>query len=125
MLRFLLHLFIPHNDKSGRAHWVAQRLSAVLLLPLYAWLLLVAMPKASTAGYTELLHWMSLPWNSIFIVLTIFFSMRHMAFGLEVIIDDYIAHPLYNRLALLAMRWSTLLLAISVLGASLKIYLTN
>ena len=124
MLRFLLHLFIPHNDKSGRAHWVAQRLSAVLLLPLYAWLLLVAMPKASTAGYTELLHWMGLPWNAIFIVLTIFFSMRHMAFGLEVIIDDYIANPLYNRLALLAMRWSTLLLAVSVLGASIKIFLS-
>ncbi len=123
MLRFLLHLFIPHNDRSGRAHWVAQRLSAIILLPLYVWLLLVAMPTASNAGYEELLLWMGEPMNSIFIVLTIFFSMRHMSFGLESIIDDYIADPFYNRVALLAMRWGTLLLAVSVLGASIKIFL--
>ncbi len=123
MLRSSLHLFIPHNDKSGRSHWITQRFSAIILLPLYAWLLLVALPMASTAGYEELLLWMGKPMNSILIVLMIFFSMRHMAFGLEVIIDDYIADPLYNRVALLAMRWSTLLLAVSVLGASVKIFM--
>ncbi len=121
MLRFLFHVFFPRNDKSGRAHWVAQRVSACALLPLYGWLLLSALPMAGKLHYNELLAWMGEPFNAVMIVLLIYFSMRHMALGMEVIIDDYIAHPTLNRIALLVMRWSTLLLALSVLTASAKI----
>ncbi len=112
---------LPYRDKTGRGHWLTQRLTAVALLPLYAWLLLIAFPEASAARYAELLVWVQNPVNAALIYLTIVFSLHHMAFGLGTIIEDYIANPALNALALFCVRWGSFLFMLIVLAAVFRI----
>ena len=108
---------LPYRDRTGKNHWLAQRVTAVAMLPLYAWLLLVAFPNASTAQHAELTAWMQDPVNATLIYLTIVFSLYHMVLGIESIIEDYIATPALNKIALLGVRWGTFLFQLLVLAA--------
>ena len=121
LLRLAGLFVLPYQDKMGRSHWITQRITAVALLPLYAWLLFVAFPDASAADHAELFVWMQDPMNATFICLTIVFSLHHMVLGLEVIVEDYIATPALNKLTLLCIRWGTFLFQLGVLAAVVRI----
>ncbi len=73
----------------GTATFVAQRASAVLLLPLMIWFLAGAVAHAG-ASYEEMRAWLSSPLNAGFLGLLIVIGAFHMRIGLNEIIDDYI-----------------------------------
>ncbi len=116
---------LPYRDWTGRGHWLIQRITAVALLPLYVWLLLVAFPNASTAHHAELLLWMHNPVNAVLLYLTIVFSLHHMALGLRTIVEDYIATPSLNALALFCVHWGSFLLMVTALAAVFRILLQS
>ncbi len=125
MVRTIIRLagffVLPYRDRTGQGHWLTQRITAIALLPLYAWLLLVALPSVSTAQHAELLRWMQDPVNATLICLTLVFSLHHMALGVETIIEDYIATPSLNALTLLGVRWGSFLFMLIVLAAMFRI----
>lgn len=73
----------------GTANFIAQRASAVLLLPLVVWFLAGAVAHAG-ASYEEMRAWLSGPLNAGFLGLLIVIGAFHMRIGLNEIIDDYI-----------------------------------
>jgi len=77
------------SAKSGTGHWMAQRLTAIALLPLTLWFIwsLLCMAGADYATFTA---WLA---NPLIAVLMSAFSLMlfyHAALGLQVVIEDYV-----------------------------------
>jgi succinate dehydrogenase / fumarate reductase membrane anchor subunit len=70
-------------------HWWYQRLSAVALLPLTLWFLLI-LSKASHAPYAETAAWIGQPFNTLIGLIFIIAAFYHAALGVQVVIEDYI-----------------------------------
>ena len=100
-------------------HWVIERVTALLLIPLMPWLALslAALPAAS---YADCIAWIGQPLHAISLLAFLFISAQHAALGLESVIIDYVQHPLIQRLSL----WAVRLALLGVLAtASVAVYL--
>lgn len=75
---------------NGSHHWLMQRFSALLLIPLFVWF---AYFVISIAGHTktEILQIIGLPYNIIPINLLLSVGIYHGALGMQVVIEDYIS----------------------------------
>jgi len=74
----------------GTATFIAQRASAVILLPLTLWFLAGAIAHAG-ASYEEVRAWLAAPINAALMGLFILTGAFHMRIGVNEIIDDYIS----------------------------------
>ena len=81
-------------SEKGTSHFVAQRLSAMVMIPLVIWFLIALISHAGDS-HAELITWLSThPWTAtVPLILLIVFGFFHMRLGVEVVIDDYIHHP--------------------------------
>ncbi|WP_298282770.1 succinate dehydrogenase, hydrophobic membrane anchor protein [Acidocella sp.] len=84
--------------KTGSAHWWAERVSAVALIPLtlYVVFSVVALGHADAAGIAA---YMALPWNAVLFIAFAVTLYHHIGLGLTVVIEDYV-RPDAQRLAL-------------------------
>ncbi len=73
----------------GTATFIAQRASAVILLPLVAWFIWGVTAHAG-ASAAEAQVWLSQPLTAVLFALLIAVSAFHMRIGLNEVIDDYI-----------------------------------
>lgn len=73
----------------GTATFIAQRTSAVILLPLVIWFLAGAVTHAGSS-YDEMRAWLTNPVTAILMGALILTGAFHMRIGLNEIIDDYI-----------------------------------
>ncbi len=111
-------------DESGTARkdtaaWLAERVSAVVLLLLTAWL--VASFIAHTGSdYATLIAWLRKPLATILMALLLIALFWHTALGLRVVIDDYI-HSGARIPMLILMRLVCAALAVTGIFASLRI----
>jgi len=77
------------SAKSGVHHWLAQRISAVLLLLLIPWLMYALVVNAG-AGHSEAVSFIARPWNAILLILSLLALLYHSMLGLQVVIEDYV-----------------------------------
>lgn len=75
--------------KEGVAHWWAQRLSAVALIPLSLWFV-ASLFRLFRAERFELVEWLSNPIDATLMVLLLGFTFWHAQLGVKVIIEDYV-----------------------------------
>ena len=77
------------SGKTGTGHFWWQRLTAVFLVPLVAWLLglLVSFVGADLATVQ---HAISRPWNAIALALFAVVLFWHAKLGVQVVIEDYV-----------------------------------
>jgi succinate dehydrogenase / fumarate reductase membrane anchor subunit len=80
------------SAKAGVHHWYAQRASALLLIVLVGWLI-YAMTRLSGADHTAASSFIAQPANAAFLVLLIVALLYHAMLGLQVVIEDYVHHP--------------------------------
>jgi len=89
------------NEKleSGLKHWLYQKISAIMLIPITIWLLL-NFPKFFKLNFDEKIYWINHSPN--YYLLTIFFiiSAFHFKLGLTVVIEDYIHNSVVKKLLL-------------------------
>ena len=110
--------------KSGTAHWWAQRVTAMALVPLALWFLanlisLISAPRAAVAA------WASGPITATLLLAMVATLFHHMHLGVQVVIEDYI-HAERPRLAwLLAARGVIALLALAAAVSVLKLAFTG
>jgi succinate dehydrogenase / fumarate reductase membrane anchor subunit len=102
------------SAKSGVHHWLAQRISALLLLFLLPWLT-VALVSLAGAGHTEAVAFMARPWNSALVLLALLVLLYHGMLGLQVVVEDYIHHRALELTLHFVIRAGSLMAA--VLGA--------
>ncbi|HET7587866.1 MAG TPA: succinate dehydrogenase, hydrophobic membrane anchor protein [Gammaproteobacteria bacterium] len=107
----------------GSGHWLAQRLSAIALIPLLLWFCFSLLYTVFTADYAGAVAWISQPWIMLALILLVGTVFYHSALGLQVIVEDYV-HTRWKKAAtLIVLRLFNFLLAIAGILAVLRIAL--
>jgi succinate dehydrogenase / fumarate reductase membrane anchor subunit len=99
----------------GAAHWVAERVSAIALIPLTLWMVYAAL-AVSKSDYAGVVGFVSQPVNAVLIVLVLVVSGWHMHAGARVVVEDYM-HKMLGRSALLVLN-----LFVAVLVTALAVF---
>jgi succinate dehydrogenase / fumarate reductase membrane anchor subunit len=98
------------SAKMGTRDFWHQRLTAVALVPLAIWFAWSAM-KFVGADYPHALLWLRVPWNALLLILFILMLARHLAIGMQVIIEDYIHYEAAKLALIVLVKFGTWLTA--------------
>nr|VFK62893.1 MAG: succinate dehydrogenase / fumarate reductase membrane anchor subunit [Candidatus Kentron sp. UNK]VFK70652.1 MAG: succinate dehydrogenase / fumarate reductase membrane anchor subunit [Candidatus Kentron sp. UNK] len=104
------------SAKQGAHHWWMQRITAVMLVPLFIWFVgaMVTVVTGSHAEVVELIRSPIATGGLLVLILAIFY---HAALGLQVVIKDYASSEGTQVSAIIIMRFlMALLAAISVVS---------
>jgi succinate dehydrogenase / fumarate reductase membrane anchor subunit len=110
------------SAKTGTRDFWHQRLTAVALIPLAIWFAFSAL-KFVGAGYTLALAWLRVPWNALLMIVFIVMIARHLAIGMQVIVEDYIHHEGLKLTAIILVKFGTWLIAATAVFMILGIVL--
>ena len=91
------------SAKEGVGHWIAQRVTAVALVPLALWFV-AAVIRLAGADFDTMQAWVGRPLPAIGLVLLLIATFYHAALGLQVVIEDYV-HGELARLGLVIFTW--------------------
>lgn len=101
----------------GAAHWLAERVSSIALLPLTLWMVYAALSVAA-GGYAGAQAFVRHPVNAVLILLVLGVSGWHMHAGARVVIEDYM-HKTLGRSALLVLNLFVAVLVIALAAFSI------
>jgi succinate dehydrogenase / fumarate reductase membrane anchor subunit len=92
------------SAKDGTAHWWAQRVSAVALIPLTLWFVfsLLTLPAFD---FDTVRTWLSVPFSGFLAVLLVAVLAYHSYLGTIVIVEDYVTAAGMKVLTLLLLRF--------------------
>ena len=104
------------SAKEGLHHWIAQRLTAIALLPLGSWFAWSA-DDLVQMNYRQAVQWMSDPPNATLMIMLCCALFCHTVLGLQVVIEDYVSKHWEKLFSIIIVRLlGTLLAVISVLS---------
>lgn len=104
----------------GLAHWWAQRLTAVALVPLLLWF--VAHLCATTgADYRAAVASLHQPINAILTILLVVAGFHHGQLGLQVVIEDYVHTPWAKISLIIAVKLAAVALGAACIFAVAKV----
>jgi len=78
------------SAKEGTGHFIAQRATALCLIPLVIWFM-ASLVAFAGADYAAMRAYIANPIVTVLFVLLIFAAFYHMKLGLQVVIEDYIS----------------------------------
>jgi succinate dehydrogenase / fumarate reductase membrane anchor subunit len=100
------------SAKDGTAHWWAQRLTALALIPLALWFC-ISVIAMSGADYATVAAWAGSPLVGGLLILLLGATFYHGALGLQVVIEDYLHHEMTKLVLLLLVKAASLVLALT------------
>ncbi len=108
------------SARSGSAHWLTQRITAVALIPLTLWLLfsLLLLPDL---GYLTVRAWLATPLSGFLAMLLVVVLAWHAELGTRVVVEDYVHAAGARVLTLLVLRFAYVLAAGAGVLAVLRI----
>jgi succinate dehydrogenase / fumarate reductase membrane anchor subunit len=108
------------SAKEGAAHWWAQRVTAIALVPLSLWFVAGVLGLIG-ADHQQALAWIGYPLNAVLLVILIAVTFHHAQLGLQVVIEDYV-HTEWLKIAMiLAVKFAAVVLALFGIIAVLAI----
>lgn len=108
------------SARLGTGHWLAQRISALALIPLTLWFV-VALMYYMRADYVTLLNWLHSPVVAVLLVLMNVALFYHAYLGLQMVIEDYVHSEWLKAASLIFMKFACILLAAAGIFAILRI----
>jgi succinate dehydrogenase / fumarate reductase, membrane anchor subunit len=108
------------SAKDGTAHWWAQRVSAVALIPLTLWFFfsVLALPDLEFATVRS---WLALPVSAFLAALLVVVLTYHSYLGTIVIVEDYVHSAGVKLIGLLLLRFLYVLAGGAAVFAILRI----
>jgi len=106
----------PLARHGAAGHWWYQRLTALALVPLSVWLLIL-LNKTLTAPYAETVNWLTSPLNAMAVVGWVVVAFYHAAQGVQVVIEDYVSTVSLRHAAIRIINRIFLFLAVAALLA--------
>lgn len=101
-------------SKSGFGHWWMQRITGMLLIPCGLYLL-ISLSAMGVTGASDVVAWMSQPFNGIITLLFALAASYHGALGIQVVLEDYV----HNHAVNLTLRFLTMVLMIVMMMVSI------
>jgi succinate dehydrogenase / fumarate reductase membrane anchor subunit len=112
------------SAKEGVAHWWAQRVTAIALVPLSIWFVCAAISLLG-ADHATFQTWIAQFGNALLMILTVLALFYHALLGMQVVIEDYV-HGEGARIAtLLIVKFVLLALAASCVLAVILVALRS
>lgn len=104
----------------GSGHWWTQRVSAVALLFLGLWFV-GSLIGLDDFGYASVSGWVSAPLNSVLLILLVGTVVYHSFLGVEVVVEDYVAHHGWKVGVIVALKFIHIVLAALGIFAVLRV----
>jgi len=112
------------SAREGVAHWWAQRVGAVALVPLTLWLVL-SLAALGSLDHQAVIGFLRQPLNALLALLLVLVSAQHSYLGVEVVIEDYVHAPAAKITSLILSRLAHVLAAAAGAFALLRIAFGN
>ena len=106
--------------KAGAAHWWAQRLTSIALLPLTLWFLCAAVGMIG-ATRDDVVFWMAGPLQIVLMITLVIATFHHLQLGLQVVIEDYVENHWLRIGSIMLVKGLSLLLALACIVSVLKL----
>jgi succinate dehydrogenase / fumarate reductase membrane anchor subunit len=106
--------------KSGVAHWWAQRLTAIALVPLSLWFIVNVLHLLG-APHDAVIDWLAGPWTIVLMIALVVATFHHLQLGLQVVIEDYIHTDATRLAAMIAVKGAAILLGMACVVSVLKL----
>ena len=110
--------------KEGVAHWWAQRVSAVALVPLTIWFV-VAVVAHVGSDHATMVDWLSSPLSLGLMIAVVVATFYHAELGLQHVIEDYVQSEACKIALLLALKFACLALGLAAIVSLLVIAFGN
>ncbi|VBB69407.1 Succinate dehydrogenase hydrophobic membrane anchor protein [invertebrate metagenome] len=104
----------------GVGHWWKQRLTAVILVPLSLWFVIVVI-SLKGADYETVHTFFRIPGNVVLMVVTIGTAYHHAQLGLQIIIEDYVHSELARLAGLVLIKFFAILFTTFTVVTVLKV----
>lgn len=102
------------SAKEGVAHWWAQRLTAIALVPLLLWFVIAVIAHIGV-DHAQFRAFFGAPVPAVLTLLLIGAGFHHLQLGLQVVIEDYVHHEATKIALILAAKGAAI--GFGVLGA--------
>lgn len=112
------------SAKHGSGHWLAQRFSAISLIPLVAWFVLLVMQVTSHPGIT-IITILSNPINAVLMILFIGTVLYHGTLGIQVMIEDYVSCECAKTAAIFITRVASIITMVALFVAVLTFHVNH
>jgi succinate dehydrogenase / fumarate reductase membrane anchor subunit len=109
--------------RAGTEHWIAERVSAVALVPLSVWFI-VSLLSLLGAEQRDVAAWVRHPFNAAMLLALILATFHHAQLGMQVVFEDYVHGPQRRTAIVLAVKGAALLLGLLAALAVAKLYLS-
>lgn len=107
------------SAKDGVAHWWAQRVTGVALVPLSVWFVF-ALVSLAGAGLDDFHLWISEHGNAILMILFTIALFHHAQLGVQVVIEDYVHDERWKVASVVAVKLLAVVLATSCIVTVLR-----
>jgi len=106
--------------RQGAAHWWAQRLTSLALIPLTLWFL-CAMVRMIGASRQDVVSWMAGPLPIVLMIALVIATFHHLQAGLQVVIEDYVTQDWLRIGSILLIKGLSVLLALACIISVLRL----
>ncbi len=103
--------FKKKNNNSYLTHWVIQKVTALVLLPLLCWFLYI-MKSFVNKDYKNKIFWLQESPNSFLLALFMILAIYHSQIGLSNVIEDYVQNKKSKTILLMVKAIFCLLLGV-------------
>ena len=110
------------SAKSGLGHWWHQRLTAIAMVPLIVISVLI-IAQIGLVDYQGAVNLVANPLVATWLLLLVLVGYFHAALGLQVVLEDYVAHEGKRMAAIIVVKMSLFALAALSVVSILKVAL--
>lgn len=110
------------SAREGTAHWWAQRLTAIALVPLTVWFV-ASLAALAGADHDAVTQWLASPLVAVLMVVLLVATFHHAQLGLQVVIEDYVHHEGLKTVGIVVVKFTALGLGLVSVFAALKVTL--
>lgn len=111
------------SAKSGSHHWWMQRISAVALIPLAIWFVVIVIN--TTVNDVSIVSILGSPMNTVLMILFFAATLYHGTLGLQVVIEDYVHCPCGKVFWLVAIKFVSIITAVAGILALITFHVNH